>query len=52
MNTSSSEMSPEFLETCLWDIIEDHTGKDINLNLENWRTQNERTYYDIIEILD
>jgi hypothetical protein len=52
MDTPSPEMSPESLETCLWNIIEDHTDKDVKLNLENWREQNERTYRDIIEILN
>jgi hypothetical protein len=52
MDTPSSEISPESLETCLWNIIEDHTGKDVDHNLENWREQNERTYRDIIEILE
>lgn len=37
MDTPSPEMSPESLETCLWNIIEDHTDKDVKLNLENWR---------------
>jgi hypothetical protein len=52
MDKTSSALSADHLGKCLWRIVEDYTGEEAGKNLEKWRSENERTYRDIIETLE
>jgi len=52
IDNPSSDLSGESLESCLWGIIEDYSIESVDHNLENWRSENEQTYQNIIEILE
>lgn len=52
MDKTPSALPADRLGKCLWRIVEDYTGVEAERNLEKWRSENERTYRDIIETLE
>jgi len=52
IDSSSPSMPVESLKATLWHIIKEYSAEDLNQNLDSWRSENEETYRDIIEILD
>jgi hypothetical protein len=52
IDNPSSDLSGESLEACLWGIIKNYSGEDLTHDLERWRSENEQTYLNIIEILE